>query len=254
MTGVAEVSDRPLAAPADPSSSRAAAGRSGSAGVAAVLAGLSPGRRAMKPLIVVAICVALAAAFLAWRSRPVVSTVAPEVSIAASPVLPTQAAPMPANGAPVSPADGASSPSAYLVVAIQGQVRRPGLVKLPPGARIADAIEAAGGVLPGTDVSYVNLAQKVADGQLIVINKSGPAGGSGGSAGDPGASGGSQLIDLNTASESDLETLPGIGPSLAARILAYRTQHGGFKSVDELRNVSGIGDSKFAELKDLVTV
>lgn len=247
MTGVAEVPDRVDAAAADPSSSRAAArGSGGEAAAAAALAGLSPGRRAMKPLIVIAVCVALVAAFLAWRSRPAVSTVAPEVSVAASPVRPTQEAP--------TPASGEQSPSVYLVIAIQGQVRHPGLVKLPPGARIADAIEAAGGVLPGTDVSYVNLAQKVADGQLIVINKSGPAGGSGGSAGDPGASGGGQLIDLNTASESDLETLPGIGPSLGARILAYRTQHGGFKNVDELRNVSGIGDSKFAEIKDLVTV
>lgn len=125
---------------------------------------------------------------------------------------------------------------------------------MPPGARVADAIDAAGGVLPGTDTSYVNLAQKVTDGQLIVIGKSGPAGGSGGSSPDGGSLGAGDPINLNTASASDLDTLPGIGPSLAARIVDYRTQHGGFHKVDELRNVSGIGDSKFAEIKDLVTV
>jgi competence protein ComEA len=146
-----------------------------------------------------------------------------------------------------------------MVVAVQGRVRRPGLVKLPPGARIADAIDAAGGALPGTDLSYVNLAQKVADGQLIVISQSGPAGGTAGSSGSSGgaadgSSGPGQPINLNTASVSDFDTLPGIGPELAARIVAYRTQHGAFHSVEELRNVSGIGDAKFAEIKDLVTV
>ena len=140
-----------------------------------------------------------------------------------------------------------------VVVAVEGRVHRPGLVVLAPGARVADAIDAAGGVLPGTDLSYVNLAQKVADGQLIVIGKTGPAGGGSSAPGRP-AGAGSGLVDLNTATASDLDTLPGIGPSLAAHIIDYRTTHGGFNTVDELRNVSGIGDAKFAEIKDLVTV
>ena len=149
-----------------------------------------------------------------------------------------------------------------LVVAVEGKVRHPGLVRLPPGSRVADAIDAAGGAEPGTDLSFVNVAQKVVDGELIVIGVTPPpgvaatsgsgsstAGAGGGGAATPGAP-----INLNSASDADLETLPGIGPALAQRIIAYRTQHGSFRSVDELRNVSGIGDAKFAEIKDLVTV
>ena len=153
-----------------------------------------------------------------------------------------------------------------LVIAVEGKVRHPGLVRLPPGSRIADAIDAAGGAEPGTDLSFVNLAQKVVDGELIVIGVTPPPGvaatagtgssGAGGS-GAGGSSGAAQPgapINLNTATEADLDTLPGIGPALAQRIIDYRTQHGAFRSVDELRNVSGIGDAKFAEIKDLVTV
>jgi competence protein ComEA len=201
----------------------------------------------MKPLVAIVIGVAALAGFVAWHSRPAVSPIGPQAPVVvASPALLTTA---PASSA-------ATSPDQLMVVAVQGRVRHPGLVKLSPGARIADAIDAAGGVLPGTDLSYVNLAQKVADGQLIVISKSGPAGGDAGSpAGTAGGSSGSgQPINLNTATASDFDTLPGIGPELAARIVAYRTQHGAFRTVDELRSVSGIGDSKFAEIKDLVTV
>ncbi len=159
------------------------------------------------------------------------------------------------------PSTSATNVATVLVVAVEGKVRHPGLVRLPAGSRVADAIEAAGGAEPGTDLSFVNLAQKVVDGELIVIGMTPPPGvaattgsnssGSGGSGGpaQPGAP-----INLNTATEADLDTLPGIGPALAQRIIDYRSQHGAFRSVDELRNVSGIGDAKFAEIKDLVTV
>ena len=202
--------------------------------LASSLAVFSPGRRAVKPLLAVAVVVALIAGYLAWRSRPAPEPVAPAVTAPSSVTAPASAGPAP-----------------MLVVAVQGRVRHPGLVRLAPGARVADAIAAAGGALPGTDLSLVNLAQKVADGQLIVIGKSGPAGGSS-SAGPGGA--GSGPIDLNSATVADLDTLPGIGPSLAQHIIDYRTAHGSFHSVDELRSVSGIGDAKFAEIKDLVTV
>jgi len=202
--------------------------------LASSLAVFSPGRRAVKPLLAVAAIVALIAGYLAWRSRPAPEPVAQAVTLASSATAPTSA-----GSAPM------------LVVAVQGRVRHPGLVRLAPGARVADAIAAAGGALAGTDLSLVNLAQKVADGQLIVIGKSGPAGGSS-SAGPGGV--GSGPIDLNTATVADLDTLPGIGPSLAQHIIDYRTAHGSFHSVDELRSVSGIGDAKFAEIKDLVTV
>ncbi len=228
------------------------------------LAALSPHRRAVKALAIVAAFVVVISAFLAWRARPSTVTVGPGATTAAT------AGPVggpPTNAGPtVLPSASTTSAATMLVVAVEGKVRHPGLVRLPPGSRIADAIEAAGGAEPGTDLSFVNLAQKVVDGELIVIGVTPPPGvaatsGSGssgaGGSGAGGSSGAAQPgapINLNTATEADLETLPGIGPALAQRIIDYRTQHGAFRSVDELHNVSGIGDAKFAEIKDLVTV
>ncbi|WP_345629504.1 ComEA family DNA-binding protein [Rugosimonospora acidiphila] len=204
-----------------------------------VLGAFDPGRRGIRALIVVAVLVVLVAAVLAWRAQPRAEPVSPVSSYTAGPL------------------DAAPSPSpSTIVVAVQGKVTHPGLVRLPGGARVADAIAAAGGPLPGVDVSYVNLARKLADGELIVIGVTPPPGtgadGVNGADGSDPAAG--AKIDLNAASLTALETLPGIGPALAQRIIDYRTQHGGFHSVDELRQVSGIGDAKFASVKDLVTV
>jgi competence protein ComEA len=224
------------------------------------LAALSPHRRAVKALAVVAAVVVVISAFLAWRARP--STMPVAAGATTTPATAGVVGAQPANvGATAIPSASTTSVATMLVVAVEGKVRHPGLVRLPAGSRIADAIDAAGGAEPGTDLSFVNLAQKVVDGELIVIGVTPPpgvgatggvdssgVGGSGGAA-QPGAP-----INLNTATEADLETLPGIGPALAQRIIDYRTQHGAFRSVDELRNVSGIGDAKFAEVKDLVTV
>jgi competence protein ComEA len=145
--------------------------------------------------------------------------------------------------------EGVAAASPALIVAVAGRVRRPGLVHLPAGARVADAIEAAGGALPGTDLSFVNLARKVTDGELIVVGVTPPPGAI---AADGGAGGG--LVNLNTATLAQLDALPGVGPVLAQRILDYRTRHGGFRSVGELRQVDGFGDSRYEQLKDLVTV
>jgi competence protein ComEA len=222
------------------------------------LAALSPHRRAVKALAVAAAVVVVISAFLAWHSRP--STI--PVQAGATPVVTASAGAATTGADPTTPPTASASSAAMLVVAVEGKVRHPGLVRLPPGSRVADAIDAAGGAVPGTDLSFVNVAQKVVDGELIVIGVTPPpgvaatsgsdsstAGAGGGGAATPGAP-----INLNSASDADLETLPGIGPALAQRIIAYRTQHGSFRSVDELRNVSGIGDAKFAEIKDLVTV
>jgi competence protein ComEA len=217
----------------------AALARPGAADPLAVrraVAGLDPGRRAVKALALVALVAAIVVGFLVWRSRP-------------------RAEPVPAVAA--SAVAAAPSPAASIVVSVIGRVQRPGLVRLPHGARVADAIEAAGGVLPGTDLGYLNLARKVVDGELLAIGL-GPSapGGSGGAPGAPGAGppGVPGLVNLNTATAAELDTLPGVGPVLAQRIIDHRTRTGGFRSVEELRKVEGVGDARFEQLKDLVTV
>jgi competence protein ComEA len=155
---------------------------------------------------------------------------------------------VPSLSAPGAAANSPSAP-ALLVVAVTGRVRRPGLVRLAAGARVADAIEAAGGVLPGTDLSAVNVARKVVDGELIAIAVPGlPA------AGAPAQAGGSAQVNLNTATLAQLDALPGVGPVLAQRILDHRARHGDFRSVSDLRQVEGIGEAKYEQLKDLVVV
>jgi len=168
---------------------------------------------------------------VAWPARRRVEPVAAGSSLAAEP----------------SPSTG---PSGLVVVAVSGRVLHPGLVRLPAGARVADAIDAAGGALPDTDLSSVNLARKLADGELIAIGV--PAVGVPGPA--PGGGAGSGPLNLNTATEAQFEALPGIGPVLAQNIVGYRTRHGQFRSVDELKQVDGLGAARFAQLKPLVTV
>ncbi|TCB96648.1 ComEA family DNA-binding protein [Micromonospora zingiberis] len=203
-----------------------------------------PGRRGVRALAVVAVLVVLGAAGWTWRSRPQVEPVA---AVTGAPT------PDPSGATGDDPAD---APTGELVVAVAGKVRRPGLVRLPAGARVADAIEAAGGALPGVDVALLNLARKVTDGELVLVGMaaaaSGAVPGGGPAAGaDPGAGG---RVNLNTASQSQLETLPGVGPVLARRIIEHRDERGGFRSVSDLRQVNGIGDARYEQLKDLVTV
>ena len=140
-----------------------------------------------------------------------------------------------------------------VVVDVVGRVHRPGLVTLPAGARVADAVRAAGGALTGTNLTSINLARICVDGEQIAIGVPGtvaaPAAAGTGGASAPGA-----LVDLNTATSDQLDALPGVGPVMAQRIIEYRTDHGPFQSVDQLHQVSGIGDAKFADLSPLVTV
>jgi competence protein ComEA len=134
-----------------------------------------------------------------------------------------------------------------------GRVHRPGLVTLPEGARVADAIAAAGGLLPGADAASVNLAAVVTDGQQIAVGVPGASGNSGGQDPSTGAAAGAP-VDLNRATAADLDALPGIGPVLAQRIVDYRLQQGSFTSVDQLDDVPGIGPALFAQLKKRVAV
>jgi competence protein ComEA len=154
-----------------------------------------------------------------------------------------------------APAITATPTVAGIVVDVGGRVRRPGLVTLPAGARVADALHAAGGALRHRDVATLNLAARVADGQLLLVGSSGAApvaAGTGATGADGAAS--AAPVNLNTATLEQLDTLPGIGPVLAQRILDWRAAHGGFGSVTDLDEVSGIGDSTFADLSPLVTV
>ncbi|MBK6886227.1 MAG: helix-hairpin-helix domain-containing protein [Tetrasphaera sp.] len=153
-----------------------------------------------------------------------------------------------------------SGPAAtgVVVVHVVGQVRHPGVIELPAGSRVVDAVAKAGGATKGADLSAVNLARVLVDGEQILIPKPGeavgasaPGAGAGGAASGPAAP---APINLNSADLTALDGLPGVGPVLAGRILAWRAEHGRFSSVDELGEVSGIGEKVLANLRPLVTV
>ncbi|MEV7094131.1 ComEA family DNA-binding protein [Amycolatopsis sp. NPDC051045] len=143
-------------------------------------------------------------------------------------------------------AEARAAPQAGLVVSVIGRVRSPGLVTVPQGARVADVLRAAGGAEPGADLGALNLARKVADGEQLAVGIPAPAT-------DPGAPAGGGKVDLNTATVDQLDTLPGVGEVMAKRIVQWRTDHGGFSKVEQLRDVDGIGESKFARLREQVT-
>jgi competence protein ComEA len=197
--------------------------------------------RVLAGLAVLALVAGGVATFLFLRGRP-------------APVRPPATGPsLHAVGATSSPNGGASataSPST-LVVAVQGRVRTPGVVRVPAGSRVIDAIAAAGGARPGTDLATVNLAAKLTDGEQIVVGLGAPVAGAGG-----GGAGGTPAgpVGLNSATAAQLDALPGVGPVMAQRIVDYRTAHGGFQRVDQLQDVPGIGPSKFTQLRDLVTL
>jgi competence protein ComEA len=162
---------------------------------------------------------------------------------------------LPRASAPEAPASAPPTSSSGTVVIVQaaGAVVRPGLYRLAPGARVDDLVRAAGGLAPDADPDRVNLAALLADGEKIYVPRVGedaPADSSAGAGSSPAP----KLVDLNTASIADLDTLPGIGPATAQAIIDYRSQHGRFRSVDELLNVRGIGQTKLDELRPLVRV
>ncbi|MEV6877555.1 ComEA family DNA-binding protein [Amycolatopsis sp. NPDC051128] len=140
-----------------------------------------------------------------------------------------------------------AAPQTGLVISVIGRVRSPGLVTVPPGARVADVLRAAGGPDPGADLGALNLARKVTDGEQLAVGIPAPAAA-------PGAPAGGGKVDLNAASVDQLDTLPGVGEVMAKRIAQWRTDHGGFTKVEQLRDVDGIGESKFERLREQVTV
>lgn len=204
-----------------------------------------PGRPGALMLSLVALLVAVIAAVGVWWDRPV------PVPAPTLPLVAPVEAPEPA-------ASGTAAPE--LVVSVVGRVARPGLIRLPDGARVADALDAVGGALPDTDLVGLNLARRLTDGEQVLVGVAPPPGqpvdgaGLNGSASLNGSAGSSSMVDLNSATLEQLDSLPGVGPVTAQRILDWRAAHGRFRSVDQLREVSGIGEARFAQLKELVRV
>lgn len=160
----------------------------------------------------------------------------------------------PSTALPLARLDaGASSTTAaapMLFIHVVGAVRRPGLFRLKDGARVADAVARAGGPTRRADLSAVNLAAPLADGQQVIVPRRGPGGivAAGSAASAPGAT-----VSLASATVEQLDELPGIGPVTAQKIVDWRATHGAFRSVDDLDDVPGIGPARIEELRDLVT-
>ncbi|MER7620100.1 ComEA family DNA-binding protein [Streptomyces sp. NPDC126503] len=211
--------------------------------------------------VVLAVAAVIAGAFF-WTGRPepvrapeVVRAVPPPVAPSASEV----STPLPAEAGPPRAVASATG-RANVVVDVSGKVRRPGVLTLPAGSRVADALKAAGGAKPGADLTALNRARVLLDGEQVLVGLPGaPAGGAGGpvpgSAGGPGSAGDpgpAAPLSLNAATAEQLDSLPGVGPVLARHIVDHRSRHGGFRTVAELRDVDGIGERRFADLEPLV--
>ncbi|GAA3426914.1 ComEA family DNA-binding protein [Streptosporangium sandarakinum] len=227
--------------------------------IAAQAPALAPSGPGLRLLLLIALAAAVAGGLYAWRSQPEPEPLTPPVPVSGAP-LAAPAPPIPsaspdlARQGPEPPGPGAAgagrAPGAVpeVVVHITGKVRRPGVITLPAGSRVTDAVRAAGGVRRGAGTGHLNLARRLVDGEQIDVGAPGPA------AAPAGADPAEAVIDLNTATPQQLEQLPGVGEVLARRIVEYRDGHGGFRAVEQLREVSGIGDRKYAEMKDRVRV
>lgn len=215
-----------------------------------------PRRIGGMPVIAVSavVAVALVGGFVAFRRPPTTESLLPMVSSTLAPEA----------GGAAAPVSSSSIPSGPMIVHVAGAVGHPGVVSVAAGARVTDAVAAAGGLRADADPDRVNLAAPLKDGERIavpVIGQPAPAVVSGG--GSPTAAGSTgnstsatstEPINLNTASESELEELPGVGPATAAAIVAHREQSGSFSAVDDLLEVRGIGEAKLEGLRDAVTV
>jgi competence protein ComEA len=199
------------------------------------------------PVAVVAVLLAVGLGLVAWlalRSQPEELPMA--VPVAGDLATPVAVPGASAAAAPTAPAE--------IVVHVAGKVRRPGIVVLDPGARVIDAVRAAGGARPGVGLSGVNLARLLVDGEQVIV---GPAAASAVAPTDGGGAAAGVVagkVNLNTASASQLEELPGVGPVTAAAIVTFREEHGAFTSVDQLLDVSGIGEATLAEIAPAATV
>jgi competence protein ComEA len=216
--------------------------------LAAVVGGLdlSPGR-----LLVGAAALGIAAV-VAFRllapPAPAAEMQLPYAEAPAAPAAAVSGAPAPSGSAP----PGSGSGGEEVVVHVAGAVVAPGIQRLPAGARVVDAVDAAGGTAPDADVARLNLAAELTDGQQVYVVRVGEVAAAAPSPAGPDAP--EVIVDINTAAAADLEQLPGVGPATAEAIIDHREQHGPFDSVDGLLDVRGIGDAKLAQLRDRVTV
>jgi len=169
----------------------------------------------------------------------------------------------PAAGPSAEPGVAAASPAPDVMVYVCGAVRSPGVVRLPAGARVTDALELAGGPTAKAELAAVNLAAQVTDGQQILVPERGATAAAATASGDAASSSAAgsaigtapaALININTASLEELDALDGVGPSTAQKIIDYRTANGGFKTIEEIKEVPGIGDAKFAAMQGSITV
>lgn len=223
-------------------------------------------------LAVVALLVAGALAVTAWwvvragGAGTVVPAGAPGLGSSGAPPAASSASASAPALVTVTPEAGPTtraSPTATVVVDVAGKVRHPGIATLPVGSRVVDALEAAGGPRRGVDTVGLNLARVLVDGEQIVVGRPAPGGVAAPAASAPGsatgtapgaAGGTTPMVNINTASLTQLEELPGVGPVTAQAIAQWRTEHGAFSSVDELLEVSGIGEATLSEMAPFVTL
>lgn len=224
-------------------------------------------RVAMAACIVIVVLALGAIAAVVWPSSPQVEMPAVQdaAAVGTTPETTETAAETPGDPGQEANAQAQTGP---LIVSVVGLVVHPGVVEVPAGVRVVEAIERAGGLLPEANPASVNLAAPLMDGQQIVVGTEalpagemaggpGSAGGSGAGAADSGAAGASESsgkINVNTATATQLEELPGIGPATATKIIDFREKNGPFASIDALEEVPGIGPAKVEALRDAATV
>jgi competence protein ComEA len=223
----------------------------------------NPGRRGAAALGVAAVAVIAGIGWWFAAARPHALPLTASSSLpAGSSMVPSTPSGSPASAAPTpsdSPVSAAASATPEsIVIDVAGRVMHPGIYRLSPGARVYDALEAAGGPRRGVSTVSLNLAAPLQDGQQIVVGASGVSPPVALPVATPGSSGGSSPsgapVDINTSTLEQLETLPGVGPVLGQNILDYRAANGPFTTVDQLAEVSGIGDVRLAELRPLVSL
>ncbi|MFW9214839.1 helix-hairpin-helix domain-containing protein [Corynebacterium amycolatum] len=224
-------------------------------------------RVAMAACIVIAVLALGAIAAVVWPSSPQVEMPAVRDAAVAGTTPETTATSAETPGGPGKETN-AQAQAGPLIVSVVGLVVKPGVVEVPAGARVVEAIERAGGLLPEANPASVNLAAPLVDGQQIVVGTealpageiaggSGGADGSGADSADSGAAGASEpsgQININTATATQLEELPGIGPATATKIIDFREKNGPFASIDALEEVPGIGPAKVEALRDVATI